>query len=149
MNKKINAAVFVFLSAIAGFAQSTDFAARRKSATNESGLFSQTQFSSRMANVSRPETAKDDKITPLKILSKPTAQFTEEARQNGTNGFVRLRVTFLSTGSIGDITPVDSLPDGLTESAVEAAKAIKFNPSTKNGEPITVTKIVEYSFAGA
>ena len=91
--------------------------------------------------------AKQDKIGPLRIISKPTPQFTEEARNNGTTGLIRLRVTFLASGSIGDISPVNTLPDGLTESAIEAAKGIKFKPATKNDEPMTVTKLVEYSFA--
>jgi hypothetical protein len=100
-----------------------------------------------MLKSSQTDMAKEDKIGPLKILSKPTPQFTDEGRKNGTTGFVRLRVTFLATGSTGDISPVDTLPDGLTESAIEAAKGIEFKPATKNEEPITVTKLVECSFA--
>jgi TonB family protein len=91
-------------------------------------------------------TAKGDGAQPLRILSKSTAQYTNEARRNGTAGTVQLRVTFLASGAIGDISPVNSLPDGLTQAAIEAAKGIKFEPATENGTPLTVTKLIEYSF---
>jgi TonB family protein len=58
-----------------------------------------------------------------------------------------LRVVFLSTGEIGSIAPVTALPDGLTEQAIAAARQIKFTPAMRNGTPITVTKLVEYSFS--
>ncbi len=91
--------------------------------------------------------AKEDGITPLRILNKPTPMYTDAARKNETTGSVKLRVTFLASGIIGDVISVNMLPDGLTESAIEAAKGIKFQPATKNGTPLTVTKLVEYSFA--
>lgn len=89
---------------------------------------------------------KEDGIAPLRLLSKPTPTYTDEARKNGASGSVKLRVTFLDSGTIGDVIPLNTLPDGLTESAVEAAKSIKFQPATKNGTPVTVVKLVEYSF---
>lgn len=83
---------------------------------------------------------------PLRILSKSTAQYTDEARRNGVSGTIKLRVTFLASGAIGDVTPISELPGGLTENAVAAAKNIKFEPATTDGTPVTVTKIIEYSF---
>lgn len=83
----------------------------------------------------------------LQILSKPRPSYTDTARNNVTTGTVRLRVTFLASGKIGNVTSVTSLPDGLTEQAIEAAKNIKFNPATVDGKPVTVTKQIEYSFS--
>ena len=80
------------------------------------------------------------------ILSTPRANYTDAARQNETSGAVRLRVTFLPSGEIGAVTPVSALPGGLTEQAIAAAKQIKFEPATRDGVPISVTKIVEYTF---
>jgi TonB family C-terminal domain len=82
----------------------------------------------------------------LRIISKPSAEYTDLARQNNTQGVVRLRVNFQANGEIGDVTVLNGLPDGLTESAVEAVKRMEFKPAEKNGEPVTVTKIVEYKF---
>jgi beta-lactamase regulating signal transducer with metallopeptidase domain len=98
------------------------------------------------ANGQSAATAKEDGVNPIRLLSKPHPTYTDEARKNGVTGSVKLRVTFLDSGIIGDVIPVNMLPDGLTESAVEAAKGIKFQPATKNGTPLTVTKLVEYSF---
>ena len=82
----------------------------------------------------------------VQIISKPRANYSSQARANQTQGTVKLRVDFQANGQIGDVTPVNYLPDGLTEEAIEAAKQIKFKPAAVNGEPISVTKQVEYSF---
>ncbi|HEY8558768.1 MAG TPA: TonB family protein [Pyrinomonadaceae bacterium] len=59
---------------------------------------------------------------------------------------VVLRVTFEANGEIGAISVISGLSDNLTEEAIEAAKAIKFEPATRNGAAISVTKPVEYNF---
>ena len=82
----------------------------------------------------------------LKILSKPRAVYTNEARRNLTAGAVVLRVTFLASGEIGAVTTVSELPDGLTEQAVAAARAIRFEPAKRDGQNVSVTKTVEYQF---
>lgn len=84
--------------------------------------------------------------TPLKILSKPRANYTDAARQNNIQGVVRLRVTFLANGTIGTITPVSGLGYGLTEQAIAAARAIRFEPQKRGGVAQTVTRVVEYNF---
>jgi hypothetical protein len=91
--------------------------------------------------------------TKLVILSHPYPIFNSKARKKGVQGTVRLRVTFTSDGEIGDVIDIPEknkekfVKYGLTEQAIIAAKNIKFKPATKDGEPITVTKIVEYAFA--
>lgn len=82
----------------------------------------------------------------LIILSKPRALFTDRARQNQIQGKVVLRIAFKKNGKIGKIKVVEGLPDGLSENAVKAAEGIRFEPATKNGKPITVTKNIEYNF---
>jgi TonB family protein len=61
-------------------------------------------------------------------VKKP--EYTEEARKNGVQGDVRLIVAFRSNGKIGHIDVIEGLPDGLTEKAIEVARAIKFKPAT-------------------
>lgn len=82
----------------------------------------------------------------IKIISKPGAKYTDLARQNSFSGTVRLRVTFTANGQIGSISPVSSLPYGLVEQAIAAAKAIKFEPAKKDGVPFTKVKQIDYSF---
>jgi TonB family protein len=89
----------------------------------------------------------DDQDTPLVILSKPRPAYTEEARRNGVQGNVILRITFEADGTIGAIEVVKGLEQGLTEATEEAARKIEFRPARKNGKPIAVTKQLEYQFS--
>ncbi len=86
---------------------------------------------------------------PLNILEKPKPQLTEVQRNENINvqGMVNLRVEFLAIGKIGNISPVSTLPFGLTENAIEAAKKIKFEPEIKNGVAVTIFRVVQYSFS--
>ena len=86
-------------------------------------------------------------VQPFKIISKPRANYTDAARQNQVTGVVRVRVVFLPSGAIGSVTPLNSLPYGLTEQAISAAKQIRFEPQKSNGSPVAVTKVIEYSFS--
>lgn len=87
------------------------------------------------------------------IVSKPKSNYTDKARKKGIEGTVRLRVTFLASGETGDVVYVSESSKkkkltkyGLVERAIEAAKKIRFEPAKKNGQPISVIKLIEYSF---
>ncbi len=84
---------------------------------------------------------------PLTLLSKPRANYTDLARFYQITGDSALKVTFLTNGEIGSITVVSKLPFELTTNAVEAARKIRFEPAVRNGQPIAVSKIVQYSFS--
>ncbi len=84
--------------------------------------------------------------TALKIIDKPRAIYTNEARKNQIAGTVTLRVTFLASGQVGNILVVSGLADGLTEQAIVAAKGIKFEPAKSNGVSQTITRQVQYTF---
>ena len=94
-----------------------------------------------------PDQFVESPTAELRIISKPRAEYTENARRAMVNGTVRLKVTFLASGEIGDVVPIKQLPEGLTEQAMNAAKGIHFQPKRVNGVPQTVTKIIEYSFS--
>lgn len=82
----------------------------------------------------------------VKILAKPKALYTDAARQANVQGKVVLRVTFTANGSIGGISVISGLGNGLTEQAIAAARGIRFEPAKRGGVPYTVSKPVEYSF---
>ncbi len=84
--------------------------------------------------------------TPINILSKPQPRYTDAARTNNVTGTVTLKVTFMANGQIGSVAPVSGLPYGLTEQAIAAAKAIRFEPPKRNGVPYSVSKTISYSF---
>jgi tetratricopeptide (TPR) repeat protein len=83
------------------------------------------------------EKPKDDKIKSepsdgLKILSKPRSIYTDLARKNQTEGRVKLIVEFLENGNIGLVFPLQTLPDGLTENCIYAARHITMLRDTLN-----------------
>ncbi|MFL6375180.1 MAG: energy transducer TonB [Pyrinomonadaceae bacterium] len=83
----------------------------------------------------------------LKILSKPSPSYTALARVYEITGTVIMRVKFLDNGQIGDVSITKRLPFGLTESALAAAKSMRFEPQVSDGKPVTVIKSVEYNFS--
>jgi TonB family protein len=102
------------------------------------------------------QTNSDVKSKPpeVKITNLARANYTDEVRQKGVEGWVILRLTFLATGEIGDVIYVKESSKkqkltkrGLVAEAMKVAKKIQFTPATdENGNPVTVTKEVEYSF---
>jgi periplasmic protein TonB len=81
-----------------------------------------------------------------RLLSKPEPQYTEEARRNQISGTVTLRVVFSSAGEVVQIRALRTLPFGLTERAIAAARQIKFVPAMKSGQPVSVHMQLEYNF---
>lgn len=82
----------------------------------------------------------------LKIVSKPTPGYTDDARKNNISGTVRLRVTFSATGQVTNVSVISGLPNGLTEKAIAAARQISFTPEKRNGQAISIAKPIDYTF---
>ncbi|HZB46950.1 MAG TPA: energy transducer TonB [Pyrinomonadaceae bacterium] len=80
------------------------------------------------------------------ITAKPDPGFTEEARKNGVMGVVRLRAVLSANGAVTRVSVINSLPDGLTERAIQAAQRIKFHPAQKDGIPVSQWITLEYNF---
>jgi protein TonB len=81
-----------------------------------------------------------------RVLAKPEPQYTEEARRNAVTGSVVLRVVFSRNGEVTNIRAVQSLPFGLTERAIAAARLIRFRPASRDGHPVNVYMQLEYNF---
>jgi hypothetical protein len=94
-----------------------------------------------------PDRASSVESSNYQIVLRPRALYTVAARDAGTQGTVRLRVTLLSNGGIGTITPVTKLPHGLTEQAINAARRIVFLPRTVRGERVSVNVTIDYVFS--
>jgi len=82
----------------------------------------------------------------MTILIKPTPSYINSARMKGEKGTIQIRATFSEQGRIAKIAFLKTLKEGLVRQAVFAALRIKFLPAEKQGQPETVTKIIEYSF---
>ncbi|MCW5962017.1 MAG: hypothetical protein KIS76_17780 [Pyrinomonadaceae bacterium] len=85
---------------------------------------------------------------PLKIVYQPEPELSAEQEKIGENleETQKLRVEFLDSGFVGAITPLNTLPGGLTDAAIDAAGKIRFEAERKNTKAVTVYKIIEYSF---
>ena len=81
-----------------------------------------------------------------RLISKPEPQYSEEARRNQITGTVMLRVVFSRTGQVEQIRAIQTLPFGLTERAIAAARGIKFAPAMKGGRPVSTYMQLEYNF---
>ncbi len=83
----------------------------------------------------------------IRFIHKPRARYTEKARRKNTQGSVRLKVMLLANGTVGEISPVNELPNGLTENAVASARRLVFLPKIVNGRPVASAVTLEYGFS--
>jgi TonB family protein len=84
--------------------------------------------------------------TNLEVLSKPSVQYTSEARQLKVQGDVILRVTFTAGGQVVVQSVVHGLGHGLDEEARRVAQQIRFRPATRDGRPVDLTTNITISF---
>jgi len=80
------------------------------------------------------------------VIKKPEPHYTEQARKAGIKGKVVLRAILASDGRVTHIEVLSGLPMGLTESAVAAAKTIKFLPARKDGAAVSEWVKLEYTY---
>jgi TonB family protein len=81
-----------------------------------------------------------------KILSRPAPIYPRGARPTGAMGVIVLRAIFTSDGKVRNIRVVNGLPNGITLSAIRAARRIKFIPAALNGNPVSQRVQIEYNF---
>jgi TonB family protein len=84
--------------------------------------------------------------TNLEVLSKPSVQYTNEARQLRVQGDVILRVTFTASGQVQVKGIVHGLGHGLDEEARRVAEQIRFRPATRNGQAVDLTTNITITF---
>ena len=87
-----------------------------------------------------------DVIRKAQVASKPQPHYTEEARRHQITGTVVLRAVFSSSGAVTNIHAMSTLPDGLTESATDAARKIRFIPAIKDGRFVSMWMELQYNF---
>ena len=93
-----------------------------------------------------PPAAPEPGVTPVKILSKPRATYTDSARTAGVEGSIRLAVLLGANGRILHILKLKGLGYGLDEQAIRAARQIVFTPKMKDGVLVSSVVVLEYTF---
>ena len=81
-----------------------------------------------------------------RLISAPAAAYTAEARTAKTRGDVRLRLVLAADDTVKYVFAIKSLPHGLTEAAMKAASAIKFEPAIRNAKPASQFITLVYEF---
>ena len=82
----------------------------------------------------------------VRLINAPAAEYTDEARAAKTRGDVRLRMVLADDGTVKNVFAIKSLPHGLTESAMKAARQIKFEPAIRNAKPASQFITLVYEF---
>lgn len=73
---------------------------------------------------------------PVRIISKPNPDYTEEARNKKIEGDVILDLIFTAERQIVIVRIVRTLGYGLDEKAVQAVSQIVFHPAAENGRAV-------------
>ncbi len=85
-------------------------------------------------------------VAPPRVLNQHEPEFSEEARQAKYQGVITLSLVVDESGNVGDLQIVRPLGLGLDEKAVNAVSDWKFQPATKDGQPVPVQIAVEVDF---
>jgi TonB family protein len=83
---------------------------------------------------------------PVEIVSKPTPEYTNEARSARIEGTVSLELEFTAAGDVRVLRVVRGLGHGLDEAAQEAALRIRFKPAQSDGRPVDSRATVHITF---
>jgi periplasmic protein TonB len=86
-------------------------------------------------------------ITPPRRIHFVRPAYTEPARRTLTQGPVILELVIDEQGRVADVTVLRGLPLGLTESAVDAARQWRFEPSLYGGRPVSVIYRLTVTFS--
>ena len=84
--------------------------------------------------------------TKARLLNRPEPIPPGAARTNDVRGVVVLRAIFSGNGTVTNIRVIAGLPYGMTDSAIDAARRIKFVPAMKDGKPVSMWMQLEYNF---
>jgi len=89
------------------------------------------------------------KTTPPVLISHHQPEYTAEARQLRIEGDVVLRVTITASGEMTVHAVVHGLGHGLDEAAIRSAPTYRFQPATKDGQPVEFTTNIVIKFQTA
>ena len=82
----------------------------------------------------------------VKVVTKPEPSYSALARKNQIAGTVVIRAVFSSNGTVTNLHVVSSLPDGLDEKSLGAARQIRFIPAIKDGHFVSMWMELQYNF---
>jgi TonB family protein len=87
-----------------------------------------------------------DKITPARVIKRVEPVYPTLARQTRISGTVALHVVISRKGSVQEMEVVSGHPL-LVQSALDAVRQWKYQPTQLNGEPVEVDTTIDVIFA--
>ena len=85
-------------------------------------------------------------VTPPRAIYTPDPAYSEQARSDKFQGRCVLGVVIGPDGKPYDVKVSKPLGEGLDAKAVEAVQQWRFDPATKDGQPVAVAINIEVSF---
>jgi TonB family protein len=98
------------------------------------------------ASGSSPDASTAGDSTKLEPIDRPKPIYPPEARQQGIQGQVLMKVVVSETGDVDSVEVISGDP-ALTQAAVDAVKQWKFKPFIKNGKPVKAFAKIPVNFA--
>jgi TonB family protein len=86
---------------------------------------------------------RDDGITPPRPVFRAQWQLPEQARAEQLSGTVSVRAIITPDGSVSDVRVIKGLRDDVDQAALDAARQWRFEPATKDGQPVAVWTTIE------
>jgi TonB family protein len=92
--------------------------------------------------VTRPASAQDATepasaaLSPPKLVQAAQPVYPPAQLQSGTSAVVALVLTLDETGQVTDVSVATSAGDDFDQAAITAAKQLKFEPATRDGNPV-------------
>jgi TonB family protein len=119
---------------------------RERQGTVREGVFGSERAIATSPTMNRPLQV-SARSKPVKILFKPTPEYTRVAVAKKIQGDVLLEILFSASGEVKVLRVIKGLGYGLDETAIAAAQEIRFRPArNEDGQPIDSTARVRIAF---
>ena len=112
-------------------------------AVHKAGFSGQTESATARHRVTAPVAPRTRAVV---ILYKPHPSYTAIARAKRLQGSVWLSVIFLASGHVQVLHVIQGLGGGLDQSAIQAARAIRFQAALRNGKPVNFPARIRIRF---
>ena len=109
-------------------------------------VFAQTPSPTPTADCPAPIYSPYEVSKKAKIIFFPPPERPKDKRAKEIAGIVVVHVVLCRTGQVTDVQAVQKLPYGITQSAIDAAKHVRFNPAEKDGKTVSQRAMFQYRF---
>jgi TonB family protein len=86
------------------------------------------------------------RFRPPVLVERVEAKYPEQARKDGVTGTVLLQLVVGTDGRVSDAKVARPAGHGFDEAAMEAARTLRFEPATQEGQPVQVQINYEVQF---